>query len=136
MNNKGENSPVGNQALKPILAPVTTTGRTTTTQAPSIISTIAMSIMPMYGLLPSFVPLAATQAQMSTALGVITTTFQNPLYTNTIMANLPPFRPLLGPSVGLGQNVGNTLIGPIFPTMPRLMQLTTPSYTNESLATF
>ena len=27
-------------------------------------------------------------------------------------------------------------MGPIYPTMPRSMPLTTPSYTNESLATF
>ena len=61
-----------------------------------------MSTMPMYGLPPSFVPPVATQAQTQLGLGAVTTTFQNPLYTNTIMANLPPFGSLPRPSVGPG----------------------------------
>ena len=62
--------------------------------------------------------------------------FQNPLYTNTIMTNLPYFGSLSGPVVGPEQNAGNTTMGPIYPNMPKLMSLTTPLYTNKSLATF
>ena len=88
----------------------------------------------MYGIPPDFVQPIATQAPTQPGLGVITTTFQNPLYTNTIMANLPPFESLLGPSTS--PNTGNLIMGPIYPNMPRSMPLATLSYTNDSLATF
>ena len=83
----------------------------------------------MYGLPPSFMPPMATQAQTQSGLGAVTTTFQKSLYTNTIIANLPSFRSLPGPSMGQGQNVGNASMGLIYPTMPRSMPLATPSYT-------
>ena len=73
---------------------------------------------------------------MQSGMGAVTTTFQNSLYTNTILANLPPFGSFPGPSSSPGQCVGNTSINPIYCTMPRSMPLTTPSYIIESLATF
>ena len=97
-------------------------------------STMAMSTMPMYGLPPSYVPSMVTQAQTQLGLGVVTTSFQNPLYTNTIMTNLHPFGSLPRPSAG--PNIGNPVMGPVYPNMPKSMPLATPSYTNESLATF
>ena len=60
---------------------------------------MAMSTMPMYGLPPGFVPPVAT-VQTQPGLGVVTTTFQNPLYANTIMVNLPLLGSLPGPSAG------------------------------------
>ena len=75
--------------------------------------------MPMYGLSLGFVPPLATHAQMYLELGAVTMTFQNLLYTNTIMTNLPPLGSLPGPSVGPGQNVGNTSTDSIYPNMPR-----------------
>ena len=95
-----------------------------------------MNTMPMYDLPPDFVPPMVTKAQIQLGLEAITTTIQNPLYTNTMLANLPLFRSLPGLSLGPRQNVENTSIGPIYPTMPRSMPFATPSYTNKSLATF
>ena len=62
VNNEGEFSPIANQPLEPVLTPVRATGQAITTQAPSSMSTMAMSTMPMYGLLPGFMPPVATQA--------------------------------------------------------------------------
>ena len=97
VNNEGEHSPVATQPLEPVLTLVRVTGQAITTQALSSMSAMAMSTMPMYGLPPGFMPPVAMQAQTQLALRAITTTFQNPLYTNTIMADLP----ILGQSQGL-----------------------------------
>ena len=61
-----------------------------------------MNTMPMYDLPPDFVPPMVTKAQIQLGLGAVTTTFQNPLYINTIMANLPQFGSLPRPSAGAG----------------------------------
>ena len=121
------------QPPEPILTPAAAGGRIGITQAPSSLSTMAVSTVPMYGMPPGFMPPVATQAPVQPGIGGMTTTFQNPLYTNTIMANLSPLGSLPGPSIGT--NTGNQT-GPMYPNMPRTMPLTNPSYTNESLATF
>ena len=134
VNNDGEHPPVATQPLEPVLTLVLATGRAIATQALSSVSTMTMSTMPIYGMPLGFVPPIATQAPIQPGLGAITTTFQNPLYTNTIMANLPPLGSMPGPSAG--PNIGNPIMGRTYPNMPRSMPLATPSYTNESLATF
>ena len=118
-NNKGERPLVVAQSLEPVLIPVPAIGQVVATQAPSSVSMMAMSTMPMYWMPPSFVPPTATQAPVQPGLRSITTTFQNPLYTNTIMANLPPFGSFLGLLVG--PNIGNPIVGPMYPNMTRSM---------------
>ena len=133
VNNEGERPPVAAQPLEPVLTPAAADGRTGISQTPSSLSIMAMRIVPMHGMPPGFIPPVATQAPIQPGIGGMVTTFQNHLYTNAIMANLPPFKSLLGPSIGT--NAGSQ-IGPIYPNMPRTMPLTNPSYANESLATF
>ena len=75
MNNEEERSCIATQPLEPVLASVAITWRTTTTQAPSSASTMAMSTMTMYGLPPGFVPLAIMQVQNQLGLVAVTMTF-------------------------------------------------------------
>ena len=109
VNNEGEHSLVATQPLEPVLTPEWATGQAITTQALSSMSTMAINTMLMYGLPPGFVPPMAAQAQIQLGIGAVTTTFQNPLYTNTILANIPLFGSTLGPSSGPRQNLGSTL---------------------------
>ena len=72
----------------------------------------------------------------TTRIGTCPYNVPKPIIHKCQYGNLHPFGSLLRPSMGLGQNIGNTSMGPIYPNMPRSMPMATPAYTNESLAIF